>query len=135
MGITVDGIDTKVRAVEGTARATPIGMKNLDDRINALGGLGKCVKINIGKNIKTYTIPSQYTGWEVAILNISLRGVGSNDIDIEGTDYIGNTNGIKTFAFPNRSNEKGTVTRNGNTLTFNGWIDSGGGCNILLYKL
>lgn len=133
MSITIDGIDTKVRTVEGTARATPIGMKNLDDRINALSGLGKCVKINIGKNIKTYTIPSQYTGWELAILSISLREAGSNSIDIEGTDYLGNTNGKKTFAFENK--EKGTVTRNGNTLTFNGWIDSSGGCNILLYQL
>lgn len=128
MGITVDGIDTKVRAVEGTARATPIGMKNLDDRINALSGLGKCVKINIGKNIKTYTIPSQYTGWEVAILNISLSGT------VEGTDYIGNTNGNKTFAYE-KTKQDGVINRNGNILTFNGWIDSGGGCNILLYKL
>lgn len=133
MSITIDGIDTKVRTVEGTARATPIGMKNLDDRINALSGLGKCVKINIGKNINTYTIPSQYTGWEVAILNIALNNVGKDRASVEGTDYVGNTNGTKTFAFENKG--KGTVTRNGNTLTFNGWIDSSGGCNILLYKL
>lgn len=133
MSITIDGIDTKVRTVEGSARTTPITMSNLDDRINALSGLGKCVKINIGKNIRTYTIPSQYTGWELAILSISLREAGSNSIGIEGTDYLGNTNGTKTFAFENK--EKGTVTRNGNTLTFNGWIDSGGGCNILLYQL
>lgn len=133
MSITIDGIDTKVRTVEGTARATPIGMKNLDDRINALSGLGKCVKINIGKNIKTYTIPSQYTGWEVAILNISLTNVGSDLASVEGTDYAGNTNGTKTFAFKN--NEKGTVTRDGDKLTFNGWIASSGGCNILLYQL
>lgn len=133
MSITIDGIDTKVRTAEGSARTTPITMSNLDDRINALSGLGKCVKINIGKNIKTYTIPSQYTGWEVAILNISLTNVGSNFISVDGTDYVGNTNGTKTFAFNN--NEKGTVTRDGNKLTFNGWIDSSGGCNILLYQL
>lgn len=133
MSITIDGIDTKVRTAEGSARTTPITMSNLDDRINALSGLGKCVKINIGKNIKTYTIPSQYTGWEVAILNITLTYVGSSSVSVEGTDYVGNTNGTKTFAFKN--NEKGTVTRDGNTLTFNGWIDSSGGCNILLYQL
>lgn len=133
MSITIDGIDTKVRTAEGSARTTPITMSNLDDRINALSGLGKCVKINIGKNIKTYTIPSQYTGWEVAILNISLTNVGSNLVSVEGTDYVGNTNGTKTFAFKN--DEKGTVTRDGNTLTFNGWINSSGGCNILLYQL
>ncbi|WP_302821686.1 hypothetical protein [Fusobacterium ulcerans] len=134
MSITIDGIDTKVRTVEGTARATPIGMKNLDDRINALSGLGKCVKINIGKNIKTYTIPSQYTGWEVAILNIALDNVGRNSVSVEGTDYVGNTNGVKVIAYSGNS-ENGTVTRDGDKLTFNGWIASSGGCNILLYKL
>lgn len=133
MSVTIDGIDTKVRTVEGTARATPIGMKNLDDRINALSGLGKCVKINIGKNIKTYTIPSQYTGWEVAILNIALTNVGSSSVSVEGTDYVGNTNGKKVIAYSN--SQDGTVTRDGNKLTFNGWIDSSGGCNILLYQL
>lgn len=134
MSITIDGIDTKVRTVEGTARATPIGMKNLDDRINALSGLGKCVKINIGKNIKTYTIPSQYTGWEVAILNIALNNVGKNSVSVEGTDYVGNTKGVKVIAY-SRNIENGTVTRDGDKLTFNGLITSGGGCNILLYKL
>lgn len=134
MSVTIDGIDTKVRAIEGTTRATPIGMKNLDDRINALSGLGKCVKINIGKDITTYTIPSQYTGWEVAILNVALKYVGNSNVDVEGTDYVGNTDGKKVIAY-SRNSADGTVTRSGNKLTFNGWIDSGGGCNILLYKL
>lgn len=133
MSITIDGIDTKVRTVEGTSRATPITMSDLDDRINALSGFGKCVKINIGKGIRTYTIPSQYTGWEVAILNIALNNVGKYSVSVEGTDYVGNTNGTRTFAFKN--NEIGTVTRDGNKLTFNGTISSSGGCNILLYKL
>ena len=75
MSITIDGIDTKVRTVEGTARATPIGMKNLDDRINALGDRGKFAirSFNIGKNVSSIAIPNEFQGWNITVLEASIN--------------------------------------------------------------
>lgn len=75
MSVTIDGIDTKVRVIEGTTRATPIGMKNLDDRINALGDKGKFAirSFSIGKNVGSMVIPNEFQGWNIVVLEASIN--------------------------------------------------------------
>lgn len=80
MSITIDGIDTKVRTVEGTARATPIGMKNLDDRINALGDRGKfAIRTLTTPNYNMiYNIPSEFQSWNFLVIGCSTSWTGNN---------------------------------------------------------
>lgn len=133
--LTLDKIADKFKAITGTKKV-PIKMSELDATATELSGFGRCVKINIGKDIRSWTIPSEYTGWELAILNCAFRsvGTGSDRSDAEGTDYIGSSDGTKTIIYRGQS-QSVRITRSGNTISFNGTIDSGGGMNILLYKL
>lgn len=70
MPITLNNINEKVRTVEGTSRATPITMSNLDDRINALGDKGKWAI----RTLADGTIPVDVRGWNWCVLDGRCRG-------------------------------------------------------------
>lgn len=89
--ITLNGIQEKVRAVEGSGRTTPISMKNLDDRINALEGkTGYTTLVFTDYQTKTMPVgyenavvfPCQISGWDVGLCCGSFNPKGNFTVDM-----------------------------------------------------
>lgn len=79
MPITLNNINEKVRMAEGTARAIPITMSNLDDRINALGDKGKFAirTLTTPDYTMVYNIPSEFQSWNFLVIGCSTSWTGN----------------------------------------------------------
>lgn len=122
--ISLNSIDEKVRSLEGTSRAVPIDMKNLDDRINELQSqignavILKCVDTLVA-GTETFNLGT-YANKNVIVVhgcyyspNKTMVGYGMTEIIKPGE--------TKSSSLKASSNNATTITckHNGTSLSFN----------------
>lgn len=112
MSTTLNGIDDKVRALEGTNKSTPIAMSELDSRINNLSG----------NNVGYFEEFPQTSNYIKKVININLPKhkisifvMAGNKINRFFFNITGNTTVSTTTS--SDKNDYMKVTRNNNTVT------------------
>lgn len=80
MATTLNGINEKVRTLEGTGRVTPIKMSDLNSRITALEGRGTYRIVTYTGSAQEWKIPDDLLDYNFCVLTFGpYYGLESND--------------------------------------------------------
>lgn len=127
MAITLNGIQEKVRALEGKPRTTPIRISELDARINSLEQRGQYKIVTYPENTFEAKIPDECINWNWRVINI--RIVPTRE-DLPNINLF--QGGIEVGMFSSGSVRILTFTKEGNYIKIG--CRETRGLQILFYK-